>query len=95
MSALAVSVATRRRRPTRTLGAAAVYVTGAIAAALFAAPLATVLLNSFKTPVEASGDASDVFSTHVVGRELLHAGDEPRWSGPLGRQQRHSSRSAR
>lgn len=40
--------------PTITAGTTAVYVMGTIAAALFAAPLVTVLMNSFKTPVEAS-----------------------------------------
>lgn len=37
-----------------TFRATAVYVAGTIVACLFVAPLATVLMNSFKTPVEAS-----------------------------------------
>ena len=61
MTAVPIPARRRRRKPARTLGMTAVYVAGAIAAALFAAPLATVLLNSFKTPVEASASPPTYF----------------------------------
>jgi multiple sugar transport system permease protein len=54
MPALSFPARSWRQRPARTLDATVVYVMGAIAATLFAAPLATVLMNSFKTPAEAS-----------------------------------------
>ena len=54
MAAIAVSAVRPPRRPARMVETTAVYVAGAIAATLFAAPLLAVLLNSFKTPIEAS-----------------------------------------
>jgi multiple sugar transport system permease protein len=54
MQALSVPAGSGREGLPVTAVAPAVYVVGTIVAALFAGPLATVLMNSFKTPVETS-----------------------------------------
>ena len=64
MAAIAVSAVRPPRRPARMVETTAVYVAGAIAATLFAAPLLAVLLNSFKTPIEASMSPRHTSRTH-------------------------------
>ena len=54
MSAFTVPTESPGRSSTQMLGPTVLYVVGTIVATLFAAPLAAVFLNSFKTPIEAS-----------------------------------------